>query len=83
MTAVAISLSVVAAGLTHAGVRAVNSTKRRLLSAFALVMLGAGLWFGRSFGGFWPGFYTILSIYFLTTVVTPWIVFLYERRHDR
>ena len=74
-----ISCAVLAAVLTHVGVR--RSAHRGWSLLGALLALACSFFLGRSAFGFWPGVYTALSVYFLTTVVTPWIMFLRQRHH--
>ena len=74
MTAfLSLMLTCLAAALTHLCVRYAAGAVRRGLFAIALLTLAAAVYWGTAFGGFWPGFYTLLSVYFLACIVTPWI----------
>lgn len=68
--------------LTHLGVRASGRFRRGALFVGALLLLCSAFFFGAALGGFWAGFYTLLSVYFLTTVITPWISFLTRASDD-
>ncbi|MEM7705014.1 MAG: hypothetical protein AAF358_05645 [Pseudomonadota bacterium] len=78
-----IALAVASAVFTHLGVRHAASRVRSAFLAAALAAISVGFWFGEALGGFWPGFYTLLSVYFLTTVITPWVSYLRIAKHDR
>lgn len=80
---IVVFMAVLAGAFTHGGVRSRHRSTRLALIAAAALAFGIGLWFGYSFGGFWPGFYTLLTVFFLTTAITPWISFLARRRDDR
>ena len=78
-----ITLVVASAALTHFGVRSAQGWLRKVLFALAFSLLGTAFAFGDVLGGFWPGVYVLLSVYFLTTVVTPWLVFFWRGLNDR
>lgn len=73
-------LTIAAAVLAHAAVRYAQARKRAVLAGLALVALAAGMYYGDVLGGFWPGVYTLLSVFFLTTVITPWVDYLVRQR---
>ena len=61
-----ITLVVASAALTHFSVRSAQGWLKKVLFALALSLLGAAFAFGDVLGGFWPGVYVLLSVYFLT-----------------
>ncbi|MEM9532400.1 MAG: hypothetical protein AAGA23_15900 [Pseudomonadota bacterium] len=76
-----ILLTVISATVIHISVRYLTKARRLGLFALGLLCLALAFNLGEAFGGFWPGVYTLLSVFFLATVVTPWIDFwLRERR---
>ncbi|MEM7097701.1 MAG: hypothetical protein AAF541_05525 [Pseudomonadota bacterium] len=75
-----IFLAVASAVVTHWSVRNFQGTTRLGLFAFSMALLGLSFVWGNALGGFWPGVYTLISIYFLTTVATPWLHLYWERR---
>lgn len=83
VAALAILMAILAAILTHLSVRSETTAIRRQLFLLALLTFGVGSWLGKSLGGFWPGFYTLVSVYCLATIITPWTVFLVRKHHAR
>ncbi|MEM7080284.1 MAG: hypothetical protein AAF513_16815 [Pseudomonadota bacterium] len=74
-----IILTICAAGLTHVAVRYVTGMKRLLLIVCGLLSLALAFAYGDALGGFWPGIYTLISVFFLVTVITPWLDYFWRR----
>lgn len=73
-------LAVASAVLTHLGVRAVSNAQRKWFIGGACLAFFLAALTAAGEGGFWTGFYTMLAVYILTTTLSPWIVFLWNRR---
>lgn len=73
MSLVLITLS---AALSFAGVRYVNGTLRSLVFCAALICASLSFYWGDALGGFWAGFYTLISTYTFICVALPWLEFL-------
>ncbi|MEM1143328.1 MAG: hypothetical protein AAGI88_12160 [Pseudomonadota bacterium] len=82
MIAASVALAVLSAALTHIAVRTNSARFRAIGLGTALALFSLSLVPGCALGGFWPGFYSLLSVYFLTTAVTPWLSFFFSRRRD-
>ena len=72
--------TLVSAPLTHVGVRYAQSHRRTLLLIAALALLGAGFAVSTIPGGFWSSVYTLLSVYFLACLITPWLDIAWSSR---
>jgi hypothetical protein len=44
-----------------------------MVSGIALGLLSWAFYLGPALGGFWSGFYVLLSAYFLACMLMPWI----------
>lgn len=66
-------LAIAAACLSHICVRYCTVGKRRGLCFTIVTLLGASFYCGTALGGFWSGFYTLLSVYFLACIAVPWL----------
>ena len=82
ITTLCIILTITSASLTHLSVRLACGWFRKLLFTFGIALLAIAMFFGGALGGFWPGFYTLLSLYFLTTAISPWLVYFFMRSDD-
>ena len=76
-------LTMVSAIFTHLCVFQRRGCWRGFFGLSALILLLLGFSLGVALGGFWPGFYTLLCIYFLTCTLSPWVQFLGRRKRDR
>lgn len=74
-----LSLAATAAVLIYIGVRH-TSTRRRAVLSGAAVSLCCAFYFGPALGGFWPGVFTLFSMFILCCVALPWLEFLWRRR---
>ena len=81
--AISIILAISAAVASHVCVRNVQGRARLLTFGLALGCLGLSFYFGRAMGGLWTGIYTLLSIYFLVCMMTPWLALAWEKHHVR
>ncbi|MFT6757535.1 MAG: hypothetical protein ACJA0M_001415 [Chitinophagales bacterium] len=69
-----ISLIVWAAICSHVCVRYSKGSQRTIWLLMVLAALSLSFYLGRySNDGFWPSFYTSISIYFLGCIATPWL----------
>ena len=68
-----LALASLAALTTFFSVRYAQARRRRLLFTIGMASLGASFYWGKSLGGFWPGFYTLLSFYMLLCTALPWL----------
>ncbi|MEM8983842.1 MAG: hypothetical protein AAGC71_12500 [Pseudomonadota bacterium] len=82
MTAIgSILLTLVAAGAMHISVRYAVGRRRLAWFGGSLIALALAFSLGTVFGGVWPGIYTVIAIFFLATMVSPWLdLWLSERR---
>lgn len=80
MAAVCVLLAAAAAALAHLAVRHAQGPKQLGLLASAIVALCLSFYWGSALGGFWPGVYTLLSVFFLAACLTPWIELLVTQR---
>jgi hypothetical protein len=78
-----IVLSIFAAALSHVCVRHAAGVRRYGLLGLAVIALGFSFHFGRALGGLWVGIYTLVSIYFLACMTTPWLELAWRQRRDR
>lgn len=76
-------LVVASAGLTFLSVRNAAGTKRLLLFGLALILLAFAFHIGRIMGGYWSGFYLLLSAYFLACMAMPWLNLTLEKSRAR
>lgn len=67
-----VSLSVASAAFCHIGVRHLEGSQRLWLLLLSATALGSSLLMGDALGGFWPGAYTLLSVFFLACIAMPW-----------
>lgn len=77
-----IGLASVSAIFVHLSVRNRKLFISKCLLSMAVILLLLAFYFGRSFGGFWPGVYTVMSIFIMTTTITPWCVYLWNKSND-
>ncbi|MEM8497801.1 MAG: hypothetical protein AAF542_07235 [Pseudomonadota bacterium] len=82
-TMTGLALAIVAACITHVGVRHASGAVRWWLVVLSFALLGASFYCNHSFGGFWSGVYTLVAVYFLTCTLTPWLALLLKARHAR
>ena len=75
-------LTIISAIFTHLCVFQQRRTWRGFFGLSALVSVLLALPLGVALGGFWPGFYTLLCVYFLTCTLSPWVQFLWRRNSD-
>lgn len=78
--AFSVFLATFSAILMHCSVRYAAGPRRRALIAAGLATIGVAFYFGTALGGFWPGIYTLVSVFFLATVVTPWLDLYWRKR---
>ncbi|MEO0438170.1 MAG: hypothetical protein AAF098_14825 [Pseudomonadota bacterium] len=80
MYILAIALTIVASLLTHVGIRDLTGGRRQvsLIGGLAVFLLACKL--AAGFDGFWSGFYTMLSVYFMGCIGSPWLVFWWKER---
>ncbi|MEM0953399.1 MAG: hypothetical protein AAGI24_04590 [Pseudomonadota bacterium] len=81
--AISVVLALSAAVASHVCVRNVQGRARQATFVVAMGCLGLSFYFGRALGGLWTGVYTLLSIYFLACMMTPWLALAWERYHAR
>ncbi len=74
-----IMLAVLSAGLCHLCVRHCRGSRAWAVLLAALLCLGLSFYLGQAFGGLWAGIYTLLSVYFMACIVTPWLELWWER----
>lgn len=81
MAETSVLLAAAAAIITHVAVRYAATRRRTVLLAVAALTFALALYVGRALGGFWAGAYTLMSVYFLTCIATPWVEYLLRQRH--
>jgi hypothetical protein len=65
--------------LTLSAVKYFKGTMRKFCIGSAALSLLGSIYLGKVFGGFWPGFYTILGGYMLVCSILPWLDFARRR----
>ncbi|MEM6544608.1 MAG: hypothetical protein AAF680_06875 [Pseudomonadota bacterium] len=80
MFILAIILTVMSSLLTHVGIRDLTGGRRQvsLLAASVVFLFACNL--ASAFDGYWSGFYTMLSVYFMGCILSPWLVFRWKGR---
>jgi predicted branched-subunit amino acid permease len=71
-------LTIVSAGLTHISVRKTHGMQRTMVFCMALLLFGGAVSLSAIPGGTWSGAYTLLSVYFIACLLTPWMDLLWK-----
>lgn len=73
-------MTILSATMTHVSVRRVSGYGRAWLLCIAGLLLVGAILVGSIPGGLWAAVFTVVSLYFLACMTTPWVEMLWRLR---